>query len=280
MARSTLLVRIAEPADLGLPVVVPGGAAALVGGRLGETVILAHSDAPGIWFCVGRARFKRLVHRAGAVLMEFDRVERFEAQVASIVDAGDAFGAPYAFEEVPPEEMARIEGLAGGALHAPAAPSFAEDGQAPFADAPVGPAKTASPLFDPAAWLDRVVAPGSDLHALARERYRNHCAITGLPLSLPGGLREGFVVPVHFGGSSPRALSEVMPLTGTMAFLYAHGLVAATDGLALWLHPQLPAEIAALVAELNPAMRLRVPAEPGDWPLAALLGRHLAEARA
>src|SRR5690606_15207501 len=179
--------------------------------------------------------------------------------------ADDALKTPYALEEVSPDERARIERLARESVKEGAVPGFAERMETMLPDGSVSSAAGAHQACNPEDWLDRVVPSSAVLHGAALERYRNRCAITGLPLGMPGGLREGFVVPLHFSGVAPRAICDVIPVTGTLAFCYAHRLVAATDGLALWLHPLLPWEIAALLRELNPAQRLNVPEAPADW---------------
>lgn len=284
MTPSTLLVRVAGPDALGQPVTPPKGRATLVCERLGETVIFAHSDVPGIWSCFGRGRFRRLSYRLDGVVMEFDRVAHFARPVVTVIAAEDALETPYAFDELSFDEVERIDRLAWENENQEVFPAFAERAQEALQEALYerAPAYEADEpgAFIRDGWLDRLVPSDSDLYDSALERYGNRCAITGLPLSMPGGFREGFVVPAHFRGAVPRAVCDVMPITGTLAFCYAHGLVAATEGLTLWLHPLLPLEIATLVGELNPSGRLNVPEAPQDWPRPELLRRHLGEAQA
>ena len=114
---------------------------------------------------------------------------------------------------------------------------------------------------------DRVFATG------VKKAYENTCAISGLRMLNGGGRAEAQAAHIHpVAENGPDSVRNGLALSATIHWMFDRGLVSVADDYTLLLKKaSIPDSALRLI---NPERRLRLPAQPRDYPHRSFLQFH------
>lgn len=237
--------------------------------RAGEFVVLGRWDAMGVWQWLAVVRYSEVIPWAqnGLLLVCTDINELPSRAVGITGSYGEA--EPYNLDEIQAVDLDRLRATAVADEDKSSGYGFSEGGAEFAADMSVLPSASPTP-----AWFGDLGEGDESAYGHIGACYAWRCAITGLQLhSESGAWREGVAVPaLRPELIRPIAVSEGLYLSRTVAFCYAHGMVAITGDYEIWCHPAaLPEEVARAIRALNPHLRLHLPSRHEHWPQRGLL---------
>ena len=114
---------------------------------------------------------------------------------------------------------------------------------------------------------DRVFATG------VKRAYENTCAISGLQILNGGGRAEAQAAHIRpVAEKGPDSIRNGLALSATVHWMFDRGLISIDDDYTLLLKPAAIPESARRL--INPERRLRLPAQPRDYPHRRFLQFH------
>ncbi|WP_404401800.1 hypothetical protein [Pelagibacterium halotolerans] len=123
-----------------------------------------------------------------------------------------------------------------------------------------------------------IIARGEDdaLEERVLTAYDHTCAVSGLKIRDRQGARcEAVAVPIGAGSATEKKterISDMICLNQTWAFLYNAGLMAIAGDYSIFVKDALIPE--AVLSQLPPSGKIRLPANPDDWPDPDALASH------
>lgn len=234
--------------------------------RVGEDVVLGHSDAPGLWNAIAVGKFVDWSIEEHVITLLVSHVQLL-SELVPLVTAGDQESdssfLPYLVDTLFAEDLARVFDQAKSYAHSAATPMAVAEVQTGFEAGLVS------------GGLRLELQDKTFFHKVGKA-YEWRCCVSRLSQrSLDGSFREGVVMGIDepLRGEVGKEADGIF-LSSSIGFAYRHGLLAIGEDYDVLRHQNLSAEMRTFLEVVNPKAILDLPKDPGHWPDLDAARRH------